>query len=127
MRGIVMAVIVCSFFLCSVPLSFSRNATSGTMLMNRCNRFVDWSDHPGSVHPDVTQAIDIGGCLGFVEAAIDLETSQKVSPYACIPSETTPAQVTRVVSKYMKDNPQNLNSPALVLAHNALLKAYPCK
>ncbi|WP_420920896.1 Rap1a/Tai family immunity protein [Aeromonas veronii] len=45
----------------------------------------------------------------------------------CTPENVTAGQVTAVISKYMKANPELWNQPADAIIVEALKKAFPCK
>ncbi|MNR61896.1 hypothetical protein D3C85_1837700 [compost metagenome] len=45
----------------------------------------------------------------------------------CLPGNVTNSQMVRIVVKYLKDNPKNLNEGRTGLVWSALKDAYPCK
>lgn len=45
----------------------------------------------------------------------------------CPPASVTQRQVTSIVSKYLKANPQNWHMPAYYLVLNAVNEAFPCR
>jgi len=48
-------------------------------------------------------------------------------PGICLPEQWNPKQLVVAVSDYLHDNPQEHNSPAVLLIVDALTAALPCK
>jgi len=65
------------------------------------------------------EAIDYGYCLGVVRGV-----SFWLLPKGC--ADVDLGQMVLVVSKYLKDHPQELNLPDALLVSVALSKAFPC-
>lgn len=75
-------------------------------------------------------------CLGIVAGVRDtlmLWTGsnrmemKSIASCACIPNDVSNIQATRIVVKYLEDNPEELNQLDTGLVAVALRKAYPCK
>jgi hypothetical protein len=64
--------------------------------------------------------IDYGYCLGVVRGV-----SFWLLPKGCS-DDVTMGQMVLVVSKYLKDHPEELNKPDALLVSTALGKAIPC-
>ena len=64
--------------------------------------------------------IDYGYCLGVVRGV-----SFWLLPKGCS-DNVTMGQMVLVVSKYLKDHPEDMNLPDALLASTALSKAFPC-
>lgn len=45
----------------------------------------------------------------------------------CPSTSITGGQVSAIVTKYLKDNPEKWNEAAINLVHSALMNAFPCK
>jgi hypothetical protein len=81
-------------------------------------------------------AVDAGTCMGYLWGVHEMdfavqqwEENQKVKVmrHACVPSNASTAQIVRIVVKYLRDNPKDLNLPAAVLVTDAIRDAFPCK
>jgi hypothetical protein len=100
----------------------------GNELLRQCQYYIKLADG-GAVRTDVH--FDAGECSGFVEGVVastffysnDLKKDEKF----CVPGTVTYSQSVRVVVKYLKDNPKQLNKSRTGLVWAALKDAYPCK
>lgn len=67
-----------------------------------------------------------GYMMGFAEGyAIRDEMGAK--PVVCLPNSVMSGQVIDVVCRYLEQNPETRHWSAAYQAHNALVKAWPCK
>lgn len=69
-------------------------------------------------------------CTGYVLGAVDMimfnQTIDGAKQYLCIPSTVDALQITDVVLKYIRDNPEWRHWPSGPLIWNATTKAFPC-
>lgn len=100
----------------------------GNELLLECQYFIKLVDG-GTVKTDAL--FDGGTCGGFVQGV-----SNATSLYSdalskedkfCVDDGVTYAQLVRVVVKFLKDNPKQLNKDRTVLVWLALKDAFPCK
>lgn len=89
--------------------------TDGNKLLEAC-RVVE--AQPGSFMAGV--------CGGYVSALADV-MSNPVAIHACIPAGVTRSQVVAVVTKALRDHPEQLHYTASSTAMVALSAAFPCK
>ncbi|HEV2112583.1 MAG TPA: Rap1a/Tai family immunity protein [Terriglobales bacterium] len=110
----------------------------GNELLQYCNASIQFLDSGG--FKSETQATKSGWCMGYVAAFVQLSGTALLMDetaghkdmrqyYPCFPEETgmTTGQAIRVIVKYLKDHPENLHLPAVVLSLEALQNAFPCK
>jgi hypothetical protein len=74
---------------------------------------------------------DVGYCLGLtqgVRQTMRLLNEELPTTYqTCFPDGTTNGQGMRIVLKYLKDHPEQLQEDAVSLVYLAYKTAYPCK
>jgi hypothetical protein len=68
-----------------------------------------------------------GVCGGYVAAVADVMSTPPVAVRACIPEGATRGQIREVVTKALRDHPEQLHHEAVALTMVALSKAFPCK
>ncbi|MGA2371665.1 MAG: Rap1a/Tai family immunity protein [Candidatus Korobacteraceae bacterium] len=77
-------------------------------------------------------------CVGYIRGVVDamstwkqLDAEQKSHTgqpeHPCIPDESSPEQIAKIVIKYLEDNPDKLHWQANVLIFASMRKAFPCK
>jgi hypothetical protein len=98
----------------------------GNELLTQCQSYIKMIDGERNY-----TYIDAGACGGFIQGfngAVQFysEVLKKDDKY-CIPDGVTNAQLGRIVVKYLKDNPKELNESRVTLVWLALRDAYPCK
>ncbi len=71
-----------------------------------------------------TEYFDVGKYLGFVLGVFDAYES---TGYICARKNVTIAQVSQVVSTYLKENPDKAKREAVRSVREALRAAYPCE
>lgn len=72
-------------------------------------------------------------CLGYILGVVDMHSAlnaavpnTKDNNY-CVPDNATATQLAKVVVKFGKEHPEELNEAALVMVFNAFVRAFPCK
>lgn len=77
-------------------------------------------------------AMAVSYCYGYILGIWDTREVMNAivpdylkSPF-CIPNNATPSQLAKVVLKYGKDHPEELNQAANLVVNNALRQAFPC-
>jgi hypothetical protein len=78
---------------------------------------------PPSEIPD-EKHFEAGYCLGLISGVNDLLAVMKK---ACAPRNVTKGQMTRVVVKFIDDQPQLQHGSFTALVIGALMKTFPCK
>ena len=112
-----------------LPLVFTAQANAdGNELLQKCNKAVQFMDNPPQ-NPDFGS---IGFCLGMMQGITNLNSVYEVrlseEALFCGPENgINNGQATRIVVKYLKDNPQALHQHEGVLAIAAFMDAYPCE
>jgi hypothetical protein len=130
-RILLIATVIGGFF-CVAPVYAQK--TDGNMLLDRCGELVKAIDNP-------TYNADQGKmmyCLGFIEgfyATMSVQRTISSTSYEqyknmsvmgiLIPADVTREQLTRVLVKWLKDNPKSLNEDADMLTFAALIQAFP--
>lgn len=110
--------------------SGSAVAADGNKLLDHCQQATRGLD---DVSKPTDSTLSAGHCFGMVEAAKSLmqyyrENDVPDDYKACFPkSGVSTAQATRVVEKYLKDNPATLHEDGTLLVVQALHKAFPCE
>jgi len=104
--------------------------SDGTTLLNVCNTTVRMLDEQAT--PSGDSAMEFGYCLGFLEATRNmmmiLESVKGNQKTTCFPTTgINNGQTARIVVKYLKDHPADLNQDKTLLTMLALRDAYPCK
>ncbi len=113
--------VIISLMLC---MSAYGKGGDGNELLEYCTEFEK------AVEGDTDSGFTGGVCIGTVRGVMD--TMDHMSPNktgieACIPDGVTTGQATRVVIKYLRDNPSLLHQNGVSLAMSAFMQAYPCK
>ncbi len=73
------------------------------------------------------QYLAAGRCSGYVQAMLDENEGTKEHPVVCIPDKITIEQTVRIIIKFLKDHPQQMNLSADVLVNAAFVHAFPCR
>jgi hypothetical protein len=98
----------------------------GNELLPQCQSYIKLID--GEKTNDFFSA---GVCAGFVQGVSNTvyfySDEVKKNQKFCKPDGVTNAQLVRIVVKYLKDNPKDLNEGRMTLVWTALMDAYPCK
>ncbi|PMZ76949.1 Rap1a/Tai family immunity protein [Pseudomonas sp. FW305-70] len=97
----------------------------GNELLGQCQQYIRAADGEASFNQ-----VDAGVCAGYVQGvestvgfySDDLANDAKF----CVPNGVTNGQLVRIVVKYLKDNPKQLNLTRTGLVWSALKDAYPC-
>lgn len=102
--------------------------TTGNELLGYCQTMVRIMD-AGADTQSLEDAFKAGQCLGFVSGVRNTSDLTRVPEplRSCVPKTATMGQLARVITKYLKDNPSELNLEQTFLAMLALKSAYPCK
>jgi hypothetical protein len=103
-------------------------AEDGNQLLQQCQSAVRGLDN---ISKPSDQGVDIGHCFGMVNGIkATMMYHYPMLPQAyktCFPDGgVSDAQGTRVVTKYLQDNPAQLHEEATFLTILAFMKAYPC-
>lgn len=105
-------------------------AATGTELLSHCQEAIRALDGGNMTHEEMYHS---GICLGITEAVVMMvqyygNTKLPDDYKICLPnSGISVSQATRIVIKYLKDNPELLHMDATYLEARALFKAFPCK
>lgn len=108
---------------------FSTQANAdGNELLQKCNKAVQIRDNP----PQNPDFVSIAFCFGMMQGITNLNSVYQAilseEALFCGPEDgINNIQATRIVVKYLKDNPQALHLPEVVLATAAFIDAYPCE
>ncbi|WP_047528492.1 Rap1a/Tai family immunity protein [Pseudomonas sp. 11/12A] len=99
----------------------------GNELLMQCQNYVMLVDG-GTARTDVH--FDAGVCGGFVQGVANTvyfySDELKKDLMFCIPDTAPAIQLVRVVVKYLKDNPKDLNVDRMTLVWRSFMDAYPC-
>lgn len=102
--------------------------SDGNTLLRSCNAAVQRMDQPGTPIEGESGEFCLGLMYGVVNTNRGYMTLLENSSMFCTPPNGIPAgQAARVVVKYLKEHPKDLNQDMIFLVFNALREAYPCK
>ena len=105
-----------------ILLTFAVVPTNATALTG--NKLLKFCEEGMKTPPDYQQS---AYCNGYITGAVDgmfyLDTQKRLCP----PKEATREQVTRIVVKYLKENPQRLHEDYTPIIFSAITEAFPCK
>lgn len=105
----------------------AETATDGNWLLSSCAPVVKSLDGGGQKMDD---AFAMGQCMGMLEgvsgSAQILSTQLPETMKTCLPQSYNNGQGVRVVVKYLRDHPKDLNLPASFLVMMSLKTAFPC-
>ncbi len=73
----------------------------------------------------IVDAIEAGQWIGFVSGLS--RTLHIIDPRTCLPKGSTAGQWGAVIKQYLEQNPAKLHESAVLLAHEALQRAFPCR
>lgn len=106
----------------------SASSNTGNELLNNCQTMLRIMDS-GTATQSLEEAFNAGQCLGFVSGVRNTsDLTRAPEPLrSCVPKTATMGQLARVITKYLKDNPSELNLEQTLIAMLALKSAYPCK
>jgi hypothetical protein len=124
--------LVLAVVLCSSAFLFGETDTpdtSGNAFVRLCS----------SVERGMSTQIEVGyvmGCVGYVAGFIDGvrfgtayaedKAGKKVPSLLCFPDEVENGQITKILLKYIRENPKEAHQRTAVLLAIALQQAYPC-
>lgn len=105
-------------------------AADGNEFIGECKQAVAALD--STEWPQGTSKIKFGHCIGVVEGVMNTMSymNNRLDPdvRVCWPAKPiTNGQATRIVVRYMEQNPALLSEDAALLTIKALMQAYPCK
>jgi hypothetical protein len=98
----------------------------GNELLGQCQEYIKAADKEKNY-----SVYDVAMCAGYTQGVVNAvyfysDTLKKDEKF-CMPETVTNGQVVRIVVKYLKDNPKDLNEGRMSLVWSALMDAYPCK
>jgi hypothetical protein len=111
----------------------------GSQVLRACQQTLQHFDEQQASDPNPLGTLDSGWCLGWVTAVIEMNnlkegTADKDHPlradmfhFCAPPSGLTAIQAIRIVVKYLKDHPKDLQHAGIGLTNLALMSAFPCK
>jgi len=112
----------------------------GRDVLRACQQTIQHLDErKDESEPDALGSLESGWCIGWVTAAIEMNNLQegmadKEHPlranmfHFCAPrAGLTSGQAIRIVVKYLKDHPKDLDQNGIALTMLALMSAFPCK
>ena len=104
-----------------VLMMFSECSSAG---FNTGNELAEMMSEAEKLDSDNSKDVsEVGGYYGYVTGVAD------ATDYGiwCAPSHLKSAQIVKVVSKYLNNNPEKLHLNAAQLVIEALIGAFPCK
>lgn len=116
MRYVLLAALVIASCSASAEEYSTQRALSADFILPACKE-----------SPSSSQMMQ-GMCIGEIETLYLLAFGNSLAPKAkfCPPNGATIGQSRAVVIKYLDDRPEELHTPFLLLAIDALQKAWPC-
>jgi len=101
----------------------------GNMLLDNCKEAVSYLENEND--PSINLSA-VNFCVGFVSGVNEVHNTfvSSVScfdpPVFCIPPQTKPEQLVKVVFKFLKSHPEDLHYQGSVITISALKEAFPC-
>jgi Rap1a immunity proteins len=80
----------------------------------------------GGSFRDNAEARSAGSCEGMVETAMLFSPNLPAGVRACPPAQGSTLESTKVLLRYLDQNPDRLNEPGITLAIEAFRDAWPC-
>ena len=97
---------------------------------NELDKVCSSLDKPTELH-NLIDAKNFGKCFGYIEGFHDsymlVNTLNATSSIYCFPEQADLGQIRKVVSLYLKNQPEKLHADASILLMNAFVEAFPCK
>jgi len=110
---------------CAVALAFTLAAASAQAEFYRGN---DLSEVCVDSETDTTAYMRYARCGGYILGVVDSITRLKAYDDAlCLPDGVTAGQLTKVVEKFIDDNPAELHRPGAEVVAFAMFDAFPCE
>lgn len=113
------------FIILAISLFSSTCFANGNDLLNKCNDAIQAFDYN-----IVKSEHNIAACALYIEGVADtiraFDTDQKVLKVCWPKTPLSTAQLVRIVTKYLKENPQNLHVEKSFLVMHSLSLAFPC-
>lgn len=114
-------------FYCLSSLSHANEiqVRDGNQLLSECQSVIDTNEKGKNIH----DAFGEGYCLGLLQGFSEMNSFYKImkgNSFFCIPKEVTLLQKTKVVIKYLNENPNKLHKNESFLVHFAFSEAFPC-
>jgi Rap1a immunity proteins len=103
--------------LTSVPSPSS--ALTGNELLRKMEAYENAKDRTKDA-----SSVDVGYLMGYVDAATSVFQAVDM---LCVPGGVTLGQMTRIIGKYMRENPAVLHEEGHFLVYQALRGPFPCK
>jgi hypothetical protein len=69
----------------------------------------------------------VGYGWGTYKQALATDTYENPNVTICAPAESVAGQWERVVKKWLKEHPERLHEPAIILIVDAMRETFPCK
>ena len=100
----------------------------GNSFLENCQDAIKAMDEDNT---EIANAMGVGHCFGMVDGVMNtlLVVNEALPPTAriCFPKDgISNKQATRIVTKYLRDNPAELHKPAAFLVISAYKQAFPC-
>jgi len=117
-----------SFLLFGCSFLTYAGSNDGNSLLVNCKSAVDILD--GNSY--ISEPKGAMSCISYIRGFTDLNSFYRYSRDNksvdfCVPEGVNAGQNTRVVLKYLRENPSELHAHTAVLVRRALIQAYPCK
>lgn len=116
-----------ALLLLATPAESFGEMYNGYMLLRDCREFQKYMDD--NEDPSIVMS-SIGHCLGYLQGHIDFQQHLKRNSPAevnhCFPVYTTLSQLGKITVKYLENNPDKLNKPAMDIALAAFEESFPC-
>jgi hypothetical protein len=114
--------------LCAAMLALSTTAANAQMDSLSANAVLPGCIKFGTPSKDPDESLRTGLCVGTVTTLILTLQSKTAGPF-CIrfPRGATFQQAVQIVVRYAQARPERMHELFALLAHEALLNAWPCK
>ncbi len=123
MKKTAISILLVSLFIATPSTSFGE-MHDGNLLLDDCKEFLKYMDNRED--PSVVMA-SIGYCLGYMQGHLDYQQYLEKNFISinghCIPINVSVSKPAKVTVKYLENNPNELNNPALELT---FAEAFPC-
>lgn len=126
----ILALSFVTLFLCTPTAWAAPN--SGNELLKNCNAALNVTENKRYTEVPSTVLADAFTCIGYFNAITSLNAYYEYTPgksermLYCAPSTATIRQTIMVVVKFLKEHPEQLHRPDMILMIEALNQAFPC-
>jgi hypothetical protein len=125
-----MRLLLLMLFVCPVMLAGSDapSVSFGNDYLQRCKVFTESNvqEQAAAAQDSAIEDFQLAYCAGYTEGLQQMLLLSQARKLVCLPEGVQTVQIGRVITKWIKDHPEEAHELTVVLAREALTKAFPC-